>query len=576
MMYLYALLFVLVAMPLAGQNTCPDPTRLTGGMDGPLAHVRYLADDALEGRAVGSEGARCAAAYMAAWFEELGLEPAGEDGSYYHTFTIRKGSELGEGNNLTVDGRPLTVAEAWMPLGFSASTTVEAELVFAGTGLSSPGSPEDDFTRVDVSGKVMVLAWGDPDDPSGRSLRSSPHFKATVAAGRDAAAVLVLMPEGMALPVPDEEIRNSLAIPVGVVSGQVAQAVRAAAERGAVATVTTDVRATTTDARNVVALLPGADPDLRDEYVVLGAHFDHLGYGGESSLDPDSRAVHNGADDNASGTAALMEIARMLAEGPRPQRSVLFLGFTGEERGLWGSARYVEEPTVPLESMVAMLNLDMVGRLETGGLVISGVGTAEEWTDLIAEANAALPVQLSYGTTPDGYGASDHASFYEAGVPVLHLFTNTHEDYHRPSDDWEKIDGEGAKLVADLTAGIAKRVAGMGAQAATAITPILEARPTPASSQAGQPGERSAGLGVIPDMTPRDFGLRITGVREGGAAARAGLQGGDVIVEFGGKEVADIYGYMYALQEHAPGDEVTIVVERDGERVTFTVVLGAR
>jgi hypothetical protein len=563
-------------MPLAGQTACPDPTRLTAGIDGPLAHVRYLADDALEGRAVGSEGARCAAGYIAAWFEDLGLEPAGEYGSYYHTFTIRKGSELGEGNTLTVDGRSLSVGTDWTPLGFSASAAVEAELVFAGTGLSSPGTAEDRFTRVDVTEKIMVVSWGDPDDPSGRSLRSSPHFKATVAAGRDAAAILVLMPEGMGLPGMENEIRGSLAIPVGVVGGDAAAAVRAAAEEGAKATLQAEVVPTTTEARNVLALLPGSDARLHEQIVVVGAHFDHLGYGGESSLSPDERAVHNGADDNASGTAGMMEIARMLAEGPRPRRSVLFMGFTGEERGLWGAARFLEDPTVPVDSMVAMLNLDMVGRLETGGLVISGVGTAEQWPDLIAEANAASPDPLTYGTTPDGYGASDHAAFYEAGIPVLHLFTNTHEDYHRPSDDWEKIDAAGLQRTAELTAEIASRVAGARGETAVAMTPIIQARPSPASGQAARSGERSAGLGVIPDMTPREYGLRITGVREGGAADGAGLQAGDVIVEFGGKEITDIYGYMYALQEHEPGDEVTLVVERDGERLTMTAVLQGR
>jgi hypothetical protein len=541
-----------------------------------MAHVRYLADDALEGRAVGSEGARCASDYIAAWFESLGLEPGEKDGSYYHTFTIRNGSELGEGNNLTVSGRPLTVGADWTPLGFSATAEVDAPMVFAGTGLSSPGSDEDRFTRVDVADKIMVVSWGDPSDPSGRSLRSAPHFKATVAAGRDAAALLILMPQGMGLPSPAEEIRASLAIPVAVVSGDVASAVREAAETGASATIHTAVHATEAEARNVVAILPGSDPDLRNEFVVVGAHFDHLGYGGDSSLSPDERAVHNGAAANASGTAAMMEIARMMAEVPAPARSVLFMAFTGEERGLWGAIRYLENPTIPVASMTAMLNLDMVGKLSTGGLVISGVGTAEEWTDLVAEANASLPQQLEYGTTPDGYGASDHAAFYEKGVPVLHLFTNTHEDYHRPSDDWDKIDGDGLEKTANLTASIAQRIAGVGTRTAMTITPIIEARPAPASSQARESGAGAAGLGVIPDMTPREYGLRITPAREGGAGEKAGMQAGDIIVELGGTEITDISAYMYALQEHEPGDEVVVVVERDGERISLTAVLIAR
>lgn len=567
-------ILLLAAAPLAGQSTCPETASLTAGIDGPLAHVRYLADDALEGRAVGSRGAHCAGDYIAAWFQELGLDPAGKDGSYYYPFTIRKGAELGAGNNLTVSGRPFEAGVDWMPMGFSASDHVEAPLVFAGTGLSSPGTEEDRFTRVDVSGRIMVVEWGAPDDPTGRSMRASPHFKGTVAAGRDAAALLVLMPEGMELPFISDETRASLAIPVAVVRGEAAAAVRRGAESGDAAVLDTDVRPTHAEARNVVAVLPGADPELRDEYIVVGAHFDHLGFGGENSLAPDERAVHNGADDNASGTAGMMEIARLLATGPRPARSVLFMGFTGEERGLWGAARYLEDLTVPIDAMKAMLNLDMVGRLSTGGLVIQGVGTAEEWNDLLAAANQATGAPLDFGTSPDGYGASDHAAFYEKGVPVLHLFTNTHEDYHRPSDDWDKIDGEGIERVAGLTAEIARRLAGAAPYEAVAMTPIIQARPTPASG--GNPSGRSAGLGVIPDMTPREYGLRITGVREGGAGDKAGMKAGDVIVEFDGKEVTDIYAYMYALQEHEPGDTVQIVVERDGERITLTATLIAR
>jgi len=567
-------LFVFLAMPLAGQTTCPDPAGIIADVDGPLAHVRYLADDALEGREVGSEGARCAAEYIADWFQTLGLEPAGNNGSYYHTFTIRNGSELGAGNNLTVAGAALAVGEDWTPMGFSATTELEADLVFAGTGLSSPGSDEDRFTRVDVTGKIMVVEWGDPGAAHGNSLRAGPHFKATVAAGRDAAGLLVLLPEGMNLPRPDGETRNALAIPVGTVSGQAAAAVRIAAEQGAIASLQTEVQPTRVEVGNVAALLRGADPALRDEYVVVGAHFDHLGWGGDGSLSPDERAVHNGADDNASGTAGLMEIARIMAEGPRPQRSILFLGFTGEEKGLWGSARYVEDPTVALESMVAMINLDMVGRLETGGLTVFGVGTAEEMTDLVRDANSSLAEPMRYATSPDGYGASDHASFYQAGVPVLHLMTNTHADYHRPSDDWDKIDGEGIERIAHLTVEVVDRLAGTATQTAMAITPILTDRPTPASGQASRGS--GAGLGTIPDMTPQEYGMRITGVREGSAADKAGFLAGDVIVEFDGTAITDIYAYTYALGDHDPGDEVVVVVERDGERVELTAILGSR
>jgi hypothetical protein len=319
---------------------------------------------------------------------------------------------------------------------------------------------------------------------------------------------------------------------------------------------------------------------LRSEYVIVGAHYDHLGFGGEGSLAPDETAVHNGADDNASGTAAMLEIARRLSAGPRPDRSVLFIAFTGEERGLWGSARFVREPTIDLARAVAMLNLDMVGRVVDDGLTVLGVGTAAEWDEIVDRANAEMAAPLRIGKSPDGYGPSDHSSFYGEGIPVLHFLSNLHEDYHRPSDDWEKINVNGLERVSELTTRIAARLATGGADA-VALTPIRQAPPqqgAPASTSASSStsgGGYGPYLGTVPDMTPRDFGLRLTGVRDGSPAAAAGLRPGDVVVEFDGKPVTDIYAYTYALQAKSPGDEVVIVVERGGERVSVTATLGA-
>ena len=572
-------LLALFAMPFAGARaqTCPDAQALTRGLDGVLAHVRFLADDRLEGRAVGTVGEHCAGDYLASQFSSLGLEPAGSQGSFFQTFPIRKGAELGSATRLTVAGRDYGVGTDWVPTGFSASASVEGELVYGGHLLSSPGNPEDEFARMDISDKIVVVEWGDPDDPHGTGLRGDPHFKATVAAGRDAAGILLLAPVGMDLPTPDSEMRAALAIPVGIVSGAAAAVLREALIGGASATLRTDVRATSAEARNVVALLPGTNPLLRGEYVVVGAHYDHLGYGGEGSLAPGETAIHNGADDNASGTAAILEIARILAAGPRPDRSVLFIAFTGEERGLWGSAYFVREPTVDLDEAVAMLNLDMVGRVVEDGLTVFGVGTAAEWDGIIDRANAELSTPFRIGKSPDGYGPSDHSSFYGEGIPVLHFLSNLHEDYHRPSDDWQKINIDGLERVSQLTARIAARLATGGADA-VALSPIEQAPPQRgAPTQAASSTSSGYGpyLGTVPDMTPRDFGLRLTGVREGSPAAAAGLQPGDVVVEFAGKPITDIYAYTYALQAQAPGDEVVIVVERNGERVSVTATLGA-
>jgi hypothetical protein len=558
----------------AAQLGCPDPDLLTRGQVGAMAHVRYLADDGLEGRAVASPGERCAGDYLADRFAELGLEPAGRQGNYFQPFSVRRGAELGTGNRLSVAGRTYDIGTDWTPLGFSASADLDGELVYGGHGLSSPGNPEDRYAHLDITGKVVVIEPGDPDAVHGASFRADAHFKATVAAGRGAAGVLLLQADGGALPRPEAETRAMLSIPVAVVGAEAAEAVRAAAAEDATVELRTDVRPTEAEARNVVALLRGSHPTLRDEYVVVGAHYDHLGLGGEGSLAPDERSIHNGADDNASGSAALLEIARALAAGPPLDRSVIFAAFTGEERGLWGSARFVAEPPVALERVVAMLNLDMVGRVVDDQLTVFGFGTAAEWDEVVDAANAGLDAPLRIAKAPDGFGPSDHASFYGEGVPVLHFFSNTHADYHRPSDDWTKINGEGLERVAELTAAVTQRLAA-GGTGAIALTPIEQDRPSPTAASSSSSGYGPY-LGTIPDMSPRDFGLRLTGVREGSPAEEAGLRAGDVVVEFDGREIADIYAYTYALRDREPGDEVTIVVERDGVRVSVTAVLAER
>jgi hypothetical protein len=562
------------SVPAAAQEACPDAASLTRGFRGPMAHVRYLADDALEGRRVGTPGARCAAAYIAARFREAGLEPAGEDGSWFQGFPVRTGARLLPGSVLEISGEAREPGKEWTPLGFAARTGVEAPLVYGGHFLSRPGEPEDAEAHLDVAGKIVVVEWGDPAAPSGRSFRGDPHFKATVAAGREAAGILVLLPADAELPELADETRNPLSIPVGVVQGEAAEAVRTAARSGARARLRTEVEPVMTEARNVAALLPGSDPSLADEYVIVGAHYDHLGWGGEGSLAPDAHEIHNGADDNASGTAALVEIARAMAAGPRPERSVLFLAFTGEEEGLWGSARFVADPTVSLDHAVAMINLDMVGRLTDDALTVFGVGTAPQWEGMVRSVNQALDEPMTLGLSPDGYGPSDHASFYGAGIPVLHFFTNTHPQYHRPEDDWQLVNGPGIGRVEALATGVARRLAGSADAEPAALTLVEQEQPAPG----GEERDRGYGpyLGTIPDMSPRDFGLRLTGVREGSPAERAGLQAGDVVVEFDGNEIADIYAYTYALRDHEPGDVVSITVERDGKRVTVQAVLGER
>ncbi len=559
---------------------CPDVEQLTAGMDPALAHVRYLADDALEGRGAGTAGARCAAQYIADQFEAIGLEGAGPDGSYFQGFPIRAGAIVGGESTLRTPQSTYTLASDWVPFGYSASAAIAGTLLYGGDGINRPGDPDNEYPTLDLTGRIVVVEDGDLRNPSSQALHTGAHFKALVAAERDAGGMIVLVGDGRALPDPSGETRAALGIPVAAARGEAAERIRQAARSGDRAFLAASVQPRAVEARNVAALLPGTDPTLADEVLIIGAHYDHLGLGGEGSLDPDALGVvHNGADDNASGTSGLMEVARILSEGDRrPARSVLFLAFAAEEKGLWGSTHYVRNPLLPISQSVAMLNLDMIGRLEGRTLVVQGVSTAEEWTDLLRAANQSTAQPLSIATSQDVPGNSDHYPFYGEGLPVLFFNSNTHVDYHRPSDDWDKVDFDGLDQIVELVTEVALDVAGVsGSDERIALTPVA---PDLAALHGQDPSAANSGggygpyLGTIPDMVPVDFGLRLNGVREGSPAAVAGIRGGDVVVEFAGREIGDIYAYTYALQAHEPGDAVEIVVLRDGERLTLTAVLG--
>jgi aminopeptidase YwaD len=320
--------------------------------------------------------------------------------------------------------------------------------------------------------------------------------------------------------------------------------------------------------QNVVALVPGRDPALRGEYVVIGAHFDHLGRSPAGALDPEALdAIRNGADDNASGTAAVLDLARIFAARPA-RRSILVTHFSGEELGLLGSQWLVEHAPVPLDSITAMVNFDMVGRLRNDRLIVYGVATAVELPGILDSGNVAPRLDIS--AQGDGFGPSDHSSFYAKGIPVLHFFTDLHDDYHRATDDVEKIDIAGeARVVA-----LAERVVRAIADRSSRLTAVRVAARAPATG-----GRESSGayLGSIPDMSAGEVpGLRLSGVRAGSPVDLGGLRAGDVIVVFGGRAVKDLYSYTDALYANKPGDTVEVVYLRAGERRTTTVTLGKR
>jgi hypothetical protein len=324
--------------------------------------------------------------------------------------------------------------------------------------------------------------------------------------------------------------------------------------------------------KNVIGILPGRDPVLRNQTVILGAHYDHLGLGGFGSLDPDSTGmVHNGADDNASGVAAVIQVAARLAASP-PARTVVFIAFSGEELGLLGSAYYVKQPIYPLTGTLAMINLDMVGRLRNGHLIVYGVQSAKQFPALLDSLNWYAGFDLK--AQGDGYGPSDQSSFYAAKRPVLHLFTDLHEDYHRTTDDWQKINLDGLKRVADFTLGLVTALANRR----TPLT-FMEAAPAfpPRNSTAAvsSPGY-GAYLGTVPDMTGAPGGVRLVGVRAGSPAEQAGLRGDDIITRIGSMDTPDLQAMTEALRSHQPGDTVTIVVRRGAALTTLRARLGTR
>ncbi len=574
---LFAVVVAVPAPPAAARQStwrCPDPAPLVGDLQGTLAHVRYLADDLLEGRAVATRGERCAGDYIAERFRGLGLRPAGDGDTWFQSWMVRTGSALGEGNAFTVagdEGTGFMPGEHWTPYGFSASTRVRALLSAA------PGEIDEQSAaaaHAELAGRALVI---EGTAPHPHAAAPDAHRVGASAAAMGAAALIVLLDGDAPLPSPEAERRAPLAIPVIAVRGAAAARVRAAAAAGSAAVLTTRIDPVRREARNVAALLPGSDPHGGQTFII-GAHYDHLGFGGAGSLSPDAVGeVHNGADDNASGTAVLIEAARELASGPALAQNVLFVAFTGEERGLWGSAHYVESPLAPLDATIAMLNLDMVGRVENDLLTVFGTGTAEEWTDILDRANAATASPLDLRYNSDGFGASDHSSFYARGIPVLHFFSNTHPEYHRVEDDWELVNADGMERVTDLVVSVARDV--VPAAGLASLTPVEGVGNPHGVAGPSDGGPARSGfrvrLGTIPDYSRESGGMGITGVRDGSPAAKAGIRAGDIIVEFGDHAIEDVYGYMYALAEFEPGDEVQVVVLRDGERMAFTVVLEA-
>lgn len=561
-------------------------------------HVQFLASDSLRGRKTGERGNEIAAGYIAAEMKRVGLEPLGDNTTYFQHFSFLASINPGRDNSLyvSVGSREMEFAldKEMRPLSFSVDTLVTGPLVFAGYGITDTSAQYDDYAGIDVRGKIVIVLRYSPDSSStGRFAKSaSVRMKAKVAREHGAAGLIIVTGprDETASKLPPVTIDRgmgdagiaAMALTSGavdsifhllgknlrdvqehiIVSGK-PQSFELAGTR---ATMRTSVEKVRGMSANVLGLLRGNDPILGQEVVILGAHMDHLGMGGEGSLNPDTSAIHHGADDNASGTAGLLEAAEYFASHKdQLKRSILFIAFSGEEQGLLGSDYYVKHPAIPLEKTVAMLNMDMIGRMKDSALVVEGIGTSSGFESLLTSSATNTPIRLRL--KPDGFGPSDHTSFYVQKIPVLFFFTNLHDDYHRPSDVWTKINFEGEAAIVRLVTEVVRKIA--NAETRPDYTQV-------ASSPQSERREVRVSLGVIPDYAEDVVGLQISGTRPGSAAEQAGLLAKDIIVRFGGREIRNIYDFTNLLGEYKPGDSVEIVVRRGEEERTLTAVLKGR
>jgi Zn-dependent M28 family amino/carboxypeptidase len=604
-------------------------------------HVSYLASDALTGRRTGTQGANEAARYIAAEFGRLGLRPAGAKAkswrpmdvmtAFQQSFPYVAGVELGKGNELRIGTLTLRPGDEWTPLGFSSNGKLNGQIAFVGFGLTASELKHDDYSSGLAKDRIAIALQGTPDgdNPHGQFARlEGVRWKAVAARNAGAKALIVIArqenfkDEALARLTYDNS-GGEAGLPVLVISRQAADQIfklssttlslmeSGVAQRTAGTRILTGDLSLTTDivrkespAYNVIGVLEGSDPLLKNETIIIGAHYDHLGRGGEGSLAANSTEIHHGADDNASGTAGMLELARILTtQRPRPKRTIVFMAFSGEEEGLLGSNYYVNHPLRPLANTVAMINMDMIGRMKDRKLIVGGMGTAKEWRGIIDSYNLSgntaptlrltvtpgtpaltMPVTTSANSITmtnvnskksfdvtfqeDGYGPSDHSSFYSKQIPVLFFWTGTHNDYHKPSDTFDKINFADEARILMLVARIVRDI------------DKAEKGPTYTVAKSDAPAGRSTGfrvyLGTIPNYSDSNDGLLIDGVRDDSPAAKAGLKAGDKITKIGTRDIKNVYDYTYALGEMKAGEEYVVEVMRAGEKLTLKIKPEAR
>jgi hypothetical protein len=562
-------------------------------------HINYLASDDLKGRDSGTEEIFEAANYISEEFNNYALKPL-YDGTYLQEFPFIKSIELTENNSLDfkVDSENITsvLSKDFITLAFSGNGNIDSDLVFAGFGISAPNLEYDDYKGIDVNGKIVIVMRNtpEPDVPHSEFDAYSPlRKKASVARDKGAIGIIFVNPYdehkveddlidfdydrgGAITEFPVVNVKRSSIENLFTAEGfnfkdqynKIIETKKTSSFefKNSSVSIKTEIKEVESISWNVGGYIEGNDPELKNEYIIIGAHFDHLGMGGDGSLyRGDEPQIHNGADDNASGTTGVLELAEKFSHKKNNlKRSLVFLTVSGEELGLLGSNYFVNNMPFPTEDAISMINMDMIGRLKDSSLIVYGTGTSSNWKEILNKQNN-YGFNLTFND--EGYGPSDHSSFYGKKIPVLFFFTGTHEDYHKPSDDSEKINSGGEEAILNY---IFKVVMDIDQNPERPDYLLVEKK------ESGKMFVRKVYVGTIPDFAGNVDGYKISGVSEGSPAQIAGLQGGDIIIEFGGRKISNIYDFTYALSDFVPGDIVDVVVKRGEEKITFTVELASR
>ncbi|HLH44218.1 MAG TPA: M28 family peptidase [Bryobacteraceae bacterium] len=573
-----------------------------------LSDVGYLASPALKGRYTGSPELETAAAYIASQFKSFGLKPAaGKD--YEQPFTVTINARLGSDNRFLADdgGKKVELVSGrdYIPISFSSSGKWSAGVVFAGYGITAGDLHYDDYAGLDVKDKFVMILTDEPQEFDENSVfdgakltsHSVLSMKASNAKLHGARGVILvndmaahptesdkLLQFGRATGPTDSgvlfvQVKEQIAAAWLKAEGRDLRAIQAAIDKDLRprsfalsmlrVELDSDIRHDSKTVHNVAAYWPGHT----NEYVVIGAHYDHLGLGDEHSLAPSQiGAVHPGADDNASGTAGVVELARWFSAQPKQKRGILFLTFAGEEEGLLGSQFYVNHPILPLQDAVAMINMDMIGRIREGKVYVNGTGTGSTLARMIDELKPPDGLHFDFSDKL-GYGGSDHMSFTLKQVPVLFFFSGLHADYHKPSDTADKIDGPDAVKLLGYIAQVAMKLQDDPGRPKF-IRVSQSETPSPGASAGGS--GYGPNFGSIPDFDEPPRGVRFADVRDGTPAAKAGLKAGDILIEFDGKQIGNLYDFTYALRAHKPGDLVAVKVLRGGQTIEAKVLLTER